>query len=77
MIKNLQALTNTLWQKILSSLIYLSNNKNTIEKVDKSKCKRLHENIKLKKVKHVLHRDVACFFEVAVKNDSKLKVPFH
>ena len=77
MIKNLQALTNTLWQKILSRLIYLSNNKNTAEKVDKSKCKRLHESTKLKKIKHVLHRDVAYYFEGAVKNDSQLKVPFH
>ena len=62
MIKNLQALTNTLWQKILSSLIYSSNNKNTVEKVDKTKCKRLHEGSKLIKIKHVLHRDFVCYF---------------
>ena len=58
-------------------MIYLSNNKNAVENVDKSKCKRLHESTKLKKIKHVLHRDVACYFEEAIKNDRQLKVPFH
>ena len=34
MIKNLRALTNTLWQKLLSSLTYSSTNNNT-EKCNK------------------------------------------
>ena len=70
MIKIKQTSINTWWQKLLSSLIYSSNNKilknirNIVElavKVEKSNCKSLHGRCKLVEInKLMLFRDFTC-----------------
>ena len=69
MIKITPTSTNIRWQKLLSSLTYSSNNKNTEKyknivelavKVEKSSCNRLHSRYKLIEIKHMLFRNFTC-----------------